>query len=71
MSSSGSGQHNKTAMSGDALTGQFPYWLQNLNKHEIRVFNFGYKKISEPTEKGEISEISVQIQIEFNFFTKN
>jgi hypothetical protein len=37
----------------------------------IRVSNFGYKKISEPNEKWEISEIpeiSVQIQIEFKFF---
>jgi hypothetical protein len=39
-----------------------------------KVFNFGNKKISEPTEKWEIPEIpeiSAQIQIEFNFFKKN
>jgi hypothetical protein len=38
-----------------------------------KVFNFGNKKISEPTEKWEIPEIpeiSAQIQIEFNFFKR-
>jgi hypothetical protein len=36
--------------------------------NESRVFNFGNKKISEPTEKREIPEISAQIQIELKNF---
>jgi hypothetical protein len=38
--------------------------------NESRVFNFGNKKISEPTEKREIPEISAQIQIELKNFKK-